>query len=203
MGLTCKMFNDQEGCAEIQRGGNGQNGDGSWPPTDGRGCPVCGAINGGGHGGGCPNVGRQYDSGGTQQALHSCVPAGPATRPVWIVDTRHGCVHFGFPGRTLACGFVHKQPIRRAAECFNQAGQYSRGHPPGTVFHFRHGVQRYTSQLGQLLPGNHPDTTQAGHLLAIHRNTPPAGHQLIPPQPMPEAVPVDLRPQLVKRRTLS
>lgn len=31
------------------------NGDGTWPPTDGRGCPVCGAMGDGGHGGGCPN----------------------------------------------------------------------------------------------------------------------------------------------------
>lgn len=45
------------------RGGNGQNGDGTWPPTDGRGCPICGAIDGGGHGGGCPNSGR-YDENG-------------------------------------------------------------------------------------------------------------------------------------------
>lgn len=46
-----------------QRGGNGRNGDGTWPPTDGRGCPVCGAIRGGGHGGGCPNT-QQYDEKG-------------------------------------------------------------------------------------------------------------------------------------------
>lgn len=39
----------------FERGGKGQNGDGTWPETDGRGCPVCGAIRGGGHGGGCPN----------------------------------------------------------------------------------------------------------------------------------------------------
>ena len=40
------------------RGGAGRNGNGTWPATDGRGCPTCGAIRGGGHGGGCPN--QQY-----------------------------------------------------------------------------------------------------------------------------------------------
>lgn len=44
----------------MDRGGNGQNGDGTWPPTDGRGCPVCGAIGYGGHGGGCPNREVRY-----------------------------------------------------------------------------------------------------------------------------------------------
>ena len=43
------------------RGGNGRNGDGTWPGTDGRGCPACGAMLGGGHGGGCPNSGYVYD----------------------------------------------------------------------------------------------------------------------------------------------
>jgi hypothetical protein len=38
------------------RGGNGRNGDGTWPKTDGQGCPFCGAMGGGGHGGGCPNI---------------------------------------------------------------------------------------------------------------------------------------------------
>jgi hypothetical protein len=45
------------------RGGNGRNGDGSWPATDRRGCPLCGAIGKGSHGGGCPNVFR-YDEKG-------------------------------------------------------------------------------------------------------------------------------------------
>jgi hypothetical protein len=40
----------------IDRGGNGMNGDGTWPQTDGRGCAYCGATGGGGHGGGCPNT---------------------------------------------------------------------------------------------------------------------------------------------------
>jgi hypothetical protein len=47
----------------FDRGGAGKNGDGSWPKTDGRGCPLCGQIGGGGHGGGCPNTGR-YDENG-------------------------------------------------------------------------------------------------------------------------------------------
>lgn len=47
----------------IQRGGAGRNGDGTWPPTDGRGCPLCGQIRGGGHGGGCTNT-LQYDEDG-------------------------------------------------------------------------------------------------------------------------------------------
>jgi len=45
----------------IGRGGNGRNGDGTWPPTDDHGCPVCGAYEGGGHGGGCPLQVNQYD----------------------------------------------------------------------------------------------------------------------------------------------
>ena len=52
------------GIGPVQRGGNGQNGDGSWPDTDGRGCPVCGAIRGGGHGGGCPNTYLRFDEDG-------------------------------------------------------------------------------------------------------------------------------------------
>lgn len=49
----------------IGRGGNGMNGDGTWPETDGRGCPVCGAFVLGGamgeHGGGCPNSRLRYN----------------------------------------------------------------------------------------------------------------------------------------------
>lgn len=48
-----------------QRGGNGCNGDGTWPPTDGKGCPLCGAIRGGGHGGGCPNHAYRYNEAGS------------------------------------------------------------------------------------------------------------------------------------------
>lgn len=51
------------GRGKTQRGGAGKNGDGTWPPTDGRGCPLCGQIRGGCHGGGCPNTGR-YDEKG-------------------------------------------------------------------------------------------------------------------------------------------
>jgi hypothetical protein len=51
------------GYSHEHRGGNGRNGDGTYPPTDGRGCPLCGAIRGGGHGGGCENAG-QYDERG-------------------------------------------------------------------------------------------------------------------------------------------
>jgi hypothetical protein len=47
----------------FDRGGAGRSGDGTWRPTDGRGCPLCGQIGGGGHGGGCPNTGR-YDENG-------------------------------------------------------------------------------------------------------------------------------------------
>lgn len=42
----------------FSRGGNGMNGDGTWPPTDGQGCPVCGAC---GTGGGCPNSGQRWE----------------------------------------------------------------------------------------------------------------------------------------------
>ena len=49
---------------KVQRGGNGRNGDGSWPETDGRGCPVCGAIRGGGHGGDCPHRYLRFDEDG-------------------------------------------------------------------------------------------------------------------------------------------
>src|SRR5579859_568123 len=51
------------GYAPAARGGNGRNGDGTFPPTDGRGCPACGAIRGGGHGGGCPNTGQYGEDG--------------------------------------------------------------------------------------------------------------------------------------------
>jgi hypothetical protein len=47
------------------RCGNGRNGDGSWPRTDGKGCPMCGAVRGGGHGGGCPHQCYVYDEDGT------------------------------------------------------------------------------------------------------------------------------------------
>lgn len=50
---------------KIDRGGNGRNGDGTWPATDGRGCPLCGAIRNGGHGGGCPKNGTSYHEDGT------------------------------------------------------------------------------------------------------------------------------------------
>lgn len=49
----------------VQRGGNGRNGDGTWPPTDGSGCPRCGAVRGGDHGGGCPNQAYAYDEDGS------------------------------------------------------------------------------------------------------------------------------------------
>lgn len=45
------------------RGGAGRNWDGTWPASDGRGCPLCGAIRNGGHGGGCPNT-EKYDERG-------------------------------------------------------------------------------------------------------------------------------------------
>jgi hypothetical protein len=44
------------GILHYSRGGNGRNGDGTWPETDGQGCEHCGAYGGGGHGGGCPNA---------------------------------------------------------------------------------------------------------------------------------------------------
>jgi hypothetical protein len=47
------------------RGGNGRNGDGPWPRTDGKGCPMCGAVRGGGHGRGCPHQAWVYDEDGT------------------------------------------------------------------------------------------------------------------------------------------
>lgn len=34
---------------------------GTWPPTDGHGCPLCGAYGGGGHGGGCPYAGVRFE----------------------------------------------------------------------------------------------------------------------------------------------
>jgi hypothetical protein len=45
------------------RGGQGRNYDGTWAAADGKGCPLCGAIRNGGHGGGCPNT-EQYDEHG-------------------------------------------------------------------------------------------------------------------------------------------
>lgn len=45
------------------RGGKGRNGDGTWPASDGKGCPLCGAVRNGGHGGNCPNT-EQYDEQG-------------------------------------------------------------------------------------------------------------------------------------------
>lgn len=55
--------------SEKDRGGKG--GDwflGTWefPATDGKGCPVCGAIRGGGHGGGCPNWKKQFAKDGKE-----------------------------------------------------------------------------------------------------------------------------------------
>ena len=52
-----------------ERGGKGQNGDGTWPETDGRGCPVCGAVRAGGHGGGCPNHLLVFDEDGTDTTV--------------------------------------------------------------------------------------------------------------------------------------
>ena len=46
------------------RGGAGRNGDGTFPPTDGRGCPLCGAIGNGGHGAGCLNFMYRYNEDG-------------------------------------------------------------------------------------------------------------------------------------------
>lgn len=65
---------EKGGAAMRSRGGNGRNGDGTWPATDGRGCPVCGAITvsapdygaAGGHGGDCPNAGKSYDENGQE-----------------------------------------------------------------------------------------------------------------------------------------
>jgi hypothetical protein len=66
------------GYSPFERGGNGRSGDGTWPETDGRGCPVCGAIRGGGHGGGCPNTGK-YDENG--KLLAGWVENGRARPP--------------------------------------------------------------------------------------------------------------------------
>lgn len=49
---------------DVDRGGNGRHGDGTWTETDGRGCPLCGAIGGGGHGGGCELWKFVYDEDG-------------------------------------------------------------------------------------------------------------------------------------------
>jgi hypothetical protein len=46
------------------RGGAGRNGDGTWPATDGKGCPNCGAVGKGGHGGHCQNGQYTYDESG-------------------------------------------------------------------------------------------------------------------------------------------
>ena len=50
------------GASSYSRGGHGMNGDGTWPATDGRGCPVCGACGDGGHGGGCPNSDQRWEA---------------------------------------------------------------------------------------------------------------------------------------------
>jgi hypothetical protein len=65
------------GYKPVQRGGNGRNGDGTWPATDGQGCPCCGAIRGGGHGGGCPNTGQYTEAGD----LIAGTEAPPRQRP--------------------------------------------------------------------------------------------------------------------------
>lgn len=49
-------FLERYGDFAVGRGGAGQNGDGSWPPGDGKGCPFCGCFGVSGHGGGCPNM---------------------------------------------------------------------------------------------------------------------------------------------------
>lgn len=36
------------------------------PITDGKGCPVCGAIGNGGHGGNCPNQGKTFNEQGEE-----------------------------------------------------------------------------------------------------------------------------------------
>jgi hypothetical protein len=62
----------------IDRGGKGSIGifaATGWkvtrPETDGRGCPWCGAIRGGGHGGGCPNAHMRFDEDGRVLASES------------------------------------------------------------------------------------------------------------------------------------
>lgn len=62
------------------RGGAGRNGDGTFPPTDGRGCPLCGAIRGGGHGGGCPHQGWAYDENGKVLGRWGVWDKAPASR---------------------------------------------------------------------------------------------------------------------------
>lgn len=71
----------------MNRGGAGRNGDGTFPPGDGRGCPYCGQIRGGGHGGGCPNV----------------VPYGEDGLPVNSRDRRW---REGQDGPVCSCGFI-------------------------------------------------------------------------------------------------
>jgi hypothetical protein len=76
----------------VDRGGNGRHGDGTWPETDGRGCPRCGAIRGGGHGGDCPNGYMTFDEDGNYGpvCVCSCDRCGPVNA--------HDC-------RRVACGF--------------------------------------------------------------------------------------------------
>lgn len=72
------------------RGGNGRNGDGTWPPTDGKGCPLCGAIGDGGHGGGCTNRGKRYDEQGKQGKPELHVEFSEVSASG---DTRNGTVY--------------------------------------------------------------------------------------------------------------
>jgi hypothetical protein len=65
------------------RGGNGRNGDGTWPRTDGRGCPRCGAIWRGFHGGGCPNQIYTYDKDGAVIGRAALRPRPPSPWRPW------------------------------------------------------------------------------------------------------------------------
>jgi hypothetical protein len=56
---------------QFNRGGNGRNADDTWPKTDGYGCPLCGAMGTGGHGGGCPNMTKRM---------------APYKRETWVVE---------------------------------------------------------------------------------------------------------------------
>jgi hypothetical protein len=63
LGYLYRKFGEERNMTAEPRGGQGRNFDGSWAVTDGKGCPLCGAIRLGGHGGGCPNT-EQYDEQG-------------------------------------------------------------------------------------------------------------------------------------------
>lgn len=71
------IFEDRDGVA--------RNADGSFPRPDGAGCPLCGAIRNGGHGGGCQHQGWAYDEDGAVLGRSGVWDKEPAFRELRAV----------------------------------------------------------------------------------------------------------------------